>query len=948
MSPEQWQRLQEIFLEADQKQGAERVALLDRACAGDVELRRSVERMLAATGMSGFLESAVGGAAVGIVGSGSGVEAGQTIGPYRVVGQVGRGGMGAVYLAQRADQQFEKQIAIKVMRAGLDTPELRERFRTERQILARLEHPNIARLLDGGAMESGLPYVAMEYVQGVPVTDYVQSQGLSIRTRIRLFLSICEAVEYAHRNLVVHRDIKPANILVTAEGVPKLLDFGIARLVSAEGTAVGVTRIAERLLTPEFASPEQIRGEAVTTAADIYSLGVLLYILLTGHSPYPTEGLSPTQIERLVCETDPVRPSVAVSAGPLRRELAGDLDQIVGMAMRKDPAARYGSVGQLEEDLQRYLDGFPVNARKGAWSYAASKFVRRHRVAVIASAVLLIVAVAFAVGMGILARKLRIQRDVAQSETRAEQQVSDFLVKLFQSSNTDDSRGRPLTARELLDNGVASIDRELSAQPEVHARLLRTMGQAYESLGVYTESENLYRKALAIRRGIGDGKTLAVAESLKDISETLRMRSKFTEGEATARESLRIRQKLLGPVNIDVAESLNTLGLMLWQKGDPAAAEPWVRQALDVRTRIEGPGSVGDAVYMSNLAGILRARNDLPGAESLYRSVVDLRRRLLGQDHPRTAMAMHGLALVLYSRGSYAEAEALFRQTLELRRRLLGENHPDVTTSATDLAQVLRQEAKYPEARDLARRVLAARLARAGPENKDTAAAFDLAGSLDEDTGRYREALGESRRAMEIRREVLGERSIWYAKSLVDTAQVMLDRGDLGQAETLARESLEIRRAVLGARHMDTDATLALLGRIAWRQHDLGRAESLFRESLATDTAILDRDHPQRAATLAYLGGLLLDAGRPREAEPLLRESLAIREKKLPANHWATAITASALGACLTAQQRYGEAEQLLERGARVLAEWREVRPAEAEQARANVEHWRALAAAHP
>jgi serine/threonine-protein kinase len=950
MSPEQWQRLQQIFWEAEEKQGVERAAMLDQACAGDTGLRRSVESMLVAGETSDFLHDAVGHAVTGLTLAIQPVRPGQAVGAYRIVRQLGSGGMGDVYLAQRSDAHFEKQVAIKLMRAGLDTPDLRARFRAERQILARLEHPNIARLLDGGALSNGLPYVAMEYVEGVPVTEYVRSHALSVRQRIEPFLSICEAVEYAHRNLVVHRDIKPANILVTAEGSPKLLDFGIARLVSPDATAntAGVTRVAERLMTPEYASPEQIRGAAVTTATDVYSLGVLLYILLAGRPPYVTEGLSPGQIERLICEQEPERPSTAVlSAGlpadtarRIHREVLGDLDQIVAVAMRKDPSARYGSASQLIDDLRRYLDGYPVAARKGAWTYAASKFVDRHRLAVIAAAAFLVVMVGFAIGMAVLARKIRLERDTAESERRAEQQVSGFLVNLFESSNTDESRGHPLTARELLDQGVATVDRDLSAQPQVHARLLDTMGKAYESLGIYSASEPLLAKALSIRRTIGGGRTLAVAESLKDLAETLRLRSKFAEAEAAARESLEIRQSLLGSENIDVAESLNTLGLLLWLKGDPAAGEPFVRQALDIRTRLEGADSLGGAVYMSNLGGILRARNDLAGAESNYRKVVELRRKKLG-DHPRTAIAMNGLALVLLSRANYAESETLLRQTTELRRKLLGENHPDVFSTLTSLAAVLQEQAKYQEAEELWKKALAFYAARSGETSRESAISLNGLGTLDEETGRYPEALSLNRRALEARRLTFGEHSTWYAKSLADTAQVLLDQGDLAQADALATQSFDIRRQALGPRNMDTASSLTLRGRIAERRRNFPSAESLYRQALEVDTALLDRDHPRRAELLDALGALLLEQGKPSEAEPLLREALEIRHSKIP-EHWATSATASRLGASLTAQQRYEDAGPLLLASAAALEQWRNVRPREAAEAQANLQKWRA------
>ncbi len=500
----------------------------------------------------------------------------------------------------------------------------------------------------------------MEYVEGVPLTEYALTRSLPTRDRLRLFITVCEAVDYAHRNLIAHRDIKPANILVTPDGVPKLLDFGIAKLVSTEPTTgQQQTRLAERFMTPEFASPEQIRGDAVTTSTDIYSLGVLLYVLLTARRPYETDNLSASQLEKVICDQEPERPSVAVlragaheHARQLNRELAGDLDQIVAMAMRKEPSARYGSVGLLIEDLKRYLDGYPVAARKGAWTYNIAKFARRHRLGVAMAALFAVTVVAFAAGMTVLANRIRIQRDAAQREARAEQQVSNFLVNLFSAANTDKSGGRPLTARDLLDNGVTAVDHDLEGQPELQARLMDTMGKAYYSLGVYPQSEATIRKSLEIRQASGGAETEAVAESLKDIAETLRLRSKFPEAEAAARQSLAIRKKLRGPQDVAVAESLNTLGMIVWQKGDPASADPLFRDALTIRTKLEGPESTGVAVYMSNLGGVLRAENNLADAEALYRKVWEIRKVKLGPEHPRTAISMNGLALVLESTGS--------------------------------------------------------------------------------------------------------------------------------------------------------------------------------------------------------------------------------------------------------------------------------------------------------
>ena len=408
MTPERWQQVKALFEQALERPPDERAAFLDQACHGDEALRREVRSLLSSHD-DGFLDEPLSLDAPS--GDDGAAHTGQRIGAYRLVREIGHGGMGAVYLAERADGQFHQQVAVKFVRHGVDSDTLRRRFRAERQILARLEHPHIARLIDGGVSEDGLPYLAMEYVEGTRIDHYCDAHHLSTNERLRLFLAVCEAVHYAHQNLIVHRDLKPSNILVTEGGTVKLLDFGIAKLLDDNAAATPldeVPRTGMRVMTPEYASPEQIRGEPVTTAFDVYALGIILYELLAGQRPYRLSGLSPGEMERIVCEKAPARPSTAVTreaqtdatraATPeeisrmrstqpdkLRRRLAGDLDTIVMMALHKDPSRRYRSVGQLSEDLRRHLDGLPVTARPDSFAYRISKFIRRHWMGVAAA-----------------------------------------------------------------------------------------------------------------------------------------------------------------------------------------------------------------------------------------------------------------------------------------------------------------------------------------------------------------------------------------------------------------------------------------------------------------------------------------------------------------------------------------------------------------------------------
>jgi serine/threonine protein kinase len=411
MTPDQWRQIEVIFHAAVDRAPDERAAFLDHAGAGDPELRQEVESLLAQEGLGTRLAAAVSDAAKSLATATSEDRVGQRIGPYRVTGIVGQGGMGAVYQAVRDDDQYRKQVAIKLVKRGLDTEFILSRFRHERQILASLEHPHIARLLDGGTTDDGLPYLVMEYIEGRPITDYGSANKLSLTERLKLFRLVCSAVQYAHQNLVVHRDLKPSNILVTPDGTPKLLDFGIAKLLNPDTSPEGMsqTQTALMMLTPDYASPEQVRGEPVTTATDVYSLGVVLYELLTGQRPHHFKSYSPVEIERVITQSEPERPSVAVSGireqgsgvrdttddgrrtrDRLARQLRGDLDNIVLMALRKEPERRYSSVEQLSEDIRRHLDGRPVIARKDTVGYRAGKFIQRHKLGLAAVALVIL------------------------------------------------------------------------------------------------------------------------------------------------------------------------------------------------------------------------------------------------------------------------------------------------------------------------------------------------------------------------------------------------------------------------------------------------------------------------------------------------------------------------------------------------------------------------------
>jgi serine/threonine-protein kinase len=540
-----WERVKELFDGAAGLDPDARAAFLAEACGDDGALREEVESLLLAHDQAGgFLpepppDPDAGDAAEDL--------ADRRLGPYRLLHLIGQGGMGHVYRAIRDDDQFKKLVAVKLVRVEMATDAVLARFRAERQILAGLEHPGIARLLDGGAIEDGRPFLVMEHVEGTRIDVYARDHALTTAARVTLFRSVCAAVQYAHENLVVHRDLKPANILVTPDGLPKLLDFGVAKLMDPSGPGAATATLFAAM-TPAYASPEQVRSEPITTATDVYSLGVVLHELLTGRRPYRLAGVTSLELQQAICEQEPERPA-----------LPDDLGAIVLKALRKAPHLRYPTVAAFSEDLGRYLAGLPVSARKGTARYRAARFVRRHRVKVALSALLAVAAASFAANTAVQAGRVAREKDKTE-------RVTGLLVGLFRVSDPGEARGNTVTAREMLDRGAARVRAELAAEPEVQAALLDTMGRVYGNLGLYAEAQPLVEEALATRRRVLGDDHDDVAASLKSLATlavVLQARGRCDEAERLAREVVAVPSRLGPRSHPDAARAERVLGACL-------------------------------------------------------------------------------------------------------------------------------------------------------------------------------------------------------------------------------------------------------------------------------------------------------------------------------------------------------------------------------------------------
>src|SRR3984885_11893986 len=587
---------------------------------------------------------------------------GDRIGPYRILRTLGVGGMGEVYLAERADAEFEQQVAIKVVHGSLRG--VQSRLKVERQIPAQLDHPNIAHLLDGGSLPDGTAYIVMEYVDGVPIDVYCDSNRLDIVARLRLFQTVCAAVHYAHQNLIVHRDLKPSNILVTAAGVPKLLDFGIAKLLDehqARHHTLAVTQADIRLMTPDHASPEQVRGQAITTASDIYVLGVLLYKLLTGTGPFFIASMRLTDIERAICEKDPPLPSHAIaiatamddsveprsvtdarstSANRLRRTLRGDLDNIVIMAMRKEPERRYSSSQQMAADIQRYLDGKPVIARSDTLSYRSAKFVRRHWLAVTAGAGVIVLILAFATATYMQSLRVAAERDRAAAERAAAdreraraEEVSSFLVNLFKLTDPQENRGNQVTARELLDSGAKRLEAGLQDQPQTKAALLSTVGAVYDSLGQYKEALPILDEALHLQGPAHDESHI---DTLLEVASARIGTGDLPDAEPPLQDALHISQSEFGAKSIESGRTLWALGRLRLQQGRFGETKDLFIRSLGILQADNAP-QTDISSLLDDLAKVYTRGQQWELAKQTYERALEIDRRVLGEDPPTGA-----------------------------------------------------------------------------------------------------------------------------------------------------------------------------------------------------------------------------------------------------------------------------------------------------------------------
>ncbi|HJQ27062.1 MAG TPA: serine/threonine-protein kinase [Blastocatellia bacterium] len=808
MTPEQYQQVKRLFHAALERLPGERRAFLDSECTGSEALRQAVEQLLVAHEQAAsFIEApALQRAAPLLAGEAAAAIEGRAIGPYRIIREIGHGGMGAVYLAARADDEYRKQVAIKLIRRGLDTQEIVRRFIGERQILANLDHPNIARLYDGGTTPDGLPYIVMEFVEGLPLIEHCERRGLTTVERLKLFRSVCAAVHYAHQNLVIHRDIKPSNILVTEDGTAKLLDFGIAKVLRADAAESGgeATRTELRALTPEYASPEQIRGERMTTASDVYSLGVVLYQLLTGLRPYRLTSDDPLEISRAICEQQPEKPSDA--ATPRHRvaasQLKGDLDNIILMAMRKEPQRRYSSVEQFADDIRRSMEGLPVLARQDTFGYRAAKFVRRNKALATAAALIALTLIAGIIATAWQARRAAEQsrlateqRDRARLEQDKAQRINAFLQQMLAYANPSwyapgKDKRRDLTVLEALDEAARHIDQELTEQPEIKAEIHTTIGDTYRALGRLGLAGAHFEAALNLRRDLFGDRHVKVAESLYYLGGVKTLQGDWRTGERLYREALAIQRDRPNDGN-NLPYMLLDLGNLLLTKSD-ATAETLFREALEIFRNKHGDEHVTVAIAREYLGSAYFERGDYERAQAEFEEALNVYAKTPGS---LSAVSRLRLSTICMTRRQYGQAEALIHQAVDQYVEHFGAQHFLSLGARNYLAELAFVKGDYRAAK---REILASlHLAlQTSPEERSEYTGIRAA------LGRVMSKLGQAARGEPYLRDILALRS----RELPETGRAIAEiKGDLGEclmeqkrygeAETLFVESYESLKA---------------------------------------------------------------------------------------------------------------------------------------------------------
>jgi serine/threonine-protein kinase len=814
-------QIQSLFHEAAEFPDSERRAFVDEACGEDKDLRDEVLALLEEDARGGsLLDRDLAQVAGGVLNGADRRPPVDAFGPYRITRFLGEGGMGVVYLAERSD--LKRLAAIKLLRDAWLSPARREQFASEQRTLAQLTHPMIARLYDADVLADGTPYFVMEYVEGLPLTDYARRHDLPVRRRIELLRSVCEAVAYAHQHAIIHRDLKPSNILVKDDGTVSLLDFGISKQLDSVSAALNPTLTGLRFMTPAYAAPEQIRGERLGVQADVYSLGVVLYELLAGRLPFDLSNRTPGQAERIILDQEPDKPSLVVSGHSQRSAGASwaDLDVLCLTAMHKDAGRRYRSVEALIRDIDHYLRDEPLEARPDDLGYRIGKFLRRNRraVAAFAAALLLVVGLtAFSLV------RINAARNAALAEAARTERIRAFMTRLFQGGDQSIGPADDLRVVTLLDRGVKEAG-ALSSEPEIQAELYNTLGDLYDNLGKLDKADPLLNLALKERRSLAGNRDAQVAETLVALSLMRAHQARFEEAEKMAREGVDIAARL--PTSHPmVGRAKYALATVLVDRGAYMQAIPVLEETVRLQSATGAPKTeLSDS--LTELANAQFFLGRYGESYALNSRVLEVDRQLYGPRHPNVAEDLLNLGAMQLQWGHYAEAERFDRQALDLIQSWFGKDHPETASALTAVGRVLVAANRPGEAVAMLREALAIQERVYGPTHPRVASALTELGKAALQDGNLDEAEADFRRTADIYKSVYGQNHFLIATALSNLGTVYLERKQYARAEELLREALQRNIDALGPNHANTAVTRIKLGRVLARQQRWAEARA--------------------------------------------------------------------------------------------------------------------------
>jgi serine/threonine protein kinase/tetratricopeptide (TPR) repeat protein len=927
------ERLKEIFAQAlRRKTAAERDSYLAEACQGDIELRHQVETLLQAHEKAGdFLAQTMKLPMVEFESE----RLGSMIGRYKLLEKIGEGGFGVVYMAEQ-QEPVQRKVALKIIKAGMDTREVIARFEAERQALALMDHPNIAKVLDAGTTEAKRPYFVMELVRGIPITDYCDEKNLSTTERLQLFIKVCQAVQHAHQKAVIHRDLKPSNILVTlhdGEPIPKVIDFGVAKALGQKLTEKTLfTSLRQMIGTPAYMSPEQaeMSGLDIDTRSDVYSLGVLLYELLTGETPFDKEVLAKAALDdfrRMIRETEPPKPSTRlrtlggkitqvakhrqIQPERLSRLVQGDLDWIAMKCLEKDRARRYETANDLATDVSRFLNCEPTTAAAPSTFYRVRKFARRHRSALITGALFLVMLLGGTIVSLWQAVRAMNAESKSAFEARYSDQIAGFLEHILESARPSAALGHDTTwLRDVLDQAAAQMEKDLKDEPGLRAAFEQHIGRVYWELGQNRRAEAMFRASLAIEAKFRVPRHLNLAVSLLGLSQVLVEQGRHQEAESYMRRALNLCQKAQPGHDRELADALSVLGVILF-KSKPQEADQLLRQALTIRMKMYGETNVDVAESQRNLAVTSKMLGHLTEAEELQSRALATQRQLLGPKHPKIASSLNNLAVILLAQRKLSEAESLENQSLAMNQELLGREHPDVADNLANLGAIRFRQGRLREAQTLLEQALRMQEKLLGTQLPVVAETINTLASILMTEGCLQEAEGLLERALDIEGHEPGPPSPEYANSLIGLGTVLIYESRSAEAEAVLRKSLVVLTTSLGEQKAKSEV-LNELGAALHLQGRLAEAEQNFDESLTASRQILGEEHCAVADTLDNLASVLEAEHKLVEAERAFDRALAMRRKIFGNLSFEVAESTWRLARVLVAESKPVEARELL------------------------------------